>query len=155
MRERIKQLAGEFVQRCSRDVSSLRASLTRLGNGDSMVFDAIVFKEMEHIAHRICGTGASLGFESLSTCAAAIERHKQAIDGFNIIVVFVFVAAVMGGLAPGFVAAPLAVAPLAAACQMRQAGAVRWDDDPDRPPAGMGRRRALADRTLRARGAGA
>jgi hypothetical protein len=44
--------------------------------------------------------------------AAAIERHKQAIDGFNIIVVFVFVAAVMGGLAPGFAAAPLAVAGL-------------------------------------------
>jgi HPt (histidine-containing phosphotransfer) domain-containing protein len=81
MRERIKQLAGEFVQRCSRDVSSLRASLTRLGNGDSMVFDAIVFKEMEHIAHRICGTGASLGFESLSTCAAAIERLAQGQGG--------------------------------------------------------------------------
>jgi HPt (histidine-containing phosphotransfer) domain-containing protein len=81
MRERIKQLAGEFVQRCSRDVSSLRASLTLLGNGDSMVFDAIVFKEMEHIAHRICGTGASLGFESLSTCAAAIERLAEVQGG--------------------------------------------------------------------------
>jgi HPt (histidine-containing phosphotransfer) domain-containing protein len=32
---------------------------------------------MEHIAHRICGTGASLGFESLSTCAAAIERLAE------------------------------------------------------------------------------
>jgi HPt (histidine-containing phosphotransfer) domain-containing protein len=77
MRERIKQLAGEFLQRCSRDVMSLRASLTRLGNGDSIAFDAIVFKEMEHVAHRICGTGASLGFESLSTCAAAIERLAE------------------------------------------------------------------------------
>ena len=77
MRERIKQLAGEFLQRCSRDVLSLRASLTRLGNGDSIAFDAIVFEEMEHVAHRICGTGASLGFESLSTCAAAIERLAE------------------------------------------------------------------------------
>jgi HPt (histidine-containing phosphotransfer) domain-containing protein len=76
VRERIKQLAGEFLQRCSRDVLSLRASLTRLGNGD-----AIVFKEMEHIAHRICGTGASLGFESLSTCAAAIERLAEGQGG--------------------------------------------------------------------------
>jgi HPt (histidine-containing phosphotransfer) domain-containing protein len=77
MRERIKQLAGEFLQRCSRDVLSLRASLTRLGNGDSIAFDAIVFKEMEQIAHRICGTGASLGFESLSRCAAPIERLAE------------------------------------------------------------------------------
>jgi BASS family bile acid:Na+ symporter len=45
--------------------------------------------------------------------AAAIERHKQAIDGFNIIVVFVFVAAVMGGLAPGFADAPVPVIGLA------------------------------------------
>jgi HPt (histidine-containing phosphotransfer) domain-containing protein len=81
VRERIKQLAGEFLQRCSRDVLSLRASLTRLGNGDAIVFDAIVFKEMEHIAHRICGTGASLGFESLSTCAAAIERLAEGQGG--------------------------------------------------------------------------
>jgi HPt (histidine-containing phosphotransfer) domain-containing protein len=81
VRERIKQLAGEFLQRCSRDALSLRASLTRLGNGASIALDAIVFKEMEHIAHRICGTGAALGFESLSTCAAAIERLAEGQGG--------------------------------------------------------------------------
>ena len=77
MRERIKQLAGEFLQRCSRDAESMRALLARLGNGDSNVFDATVLKELEHLAHRICGTGASLGFESLSTRAAAIERLAE------------------------------------------------------------------------------
>jgi HPt (histidine-containing phosphotransfer) domain-containing protein len=77
MRERIKQLAGEFLQRCSRDVMSSRALLARLGSGDSNVFDANVLKELEHLAHRICGTGASLGFESLSTRAAAIERLAE------------------------------------------------------------------------------
>ena len=76
MRERIKQLAGEFLQRCSRDAMLLRALLTRLGNSD-----AGVLKELEHLAHRICGTGASLGFESLSTCAAAIERLAEAQAG--------------------------------------------------------------------------
>jgi HPt (histidine-containing phosphotransfer) domain-containing protein len=81
MRERIKQLAGEFLQRCSRDVVSLRALLARLGNGDSNVFDATVLKELEHLAHRICGTGASLGFESLSTRAAAIERLAEGQAG--------------------------------------------------------------------------
>jgi HPt (histidine-containing phosphotransfer) domain-containing protein len=81
MRERIKQLAGEFLRRCSRDVMSLRALLAALGNGDSNVFDANVFKELEHLAHRICGTGASLGFESLSTRAAAIERLAEGQAG--------------------------------------------------------------------------
>jgi HPt (histidine-containing phosphotransfer) domain-containing protein len=76
MRERIKQLAAEFLQRCSRDVMSLRALLPRLGDGD-----ANVFKELEHLAHRICGTGASLGFESLSTRAAAIERLAEGRAG--------------------------------------------------------------------------
>jgi predicted Na+-dependent transporter len=39
--------------------------------------------------------------------AAAIERHKQEIDGFNIIIVFIFVAAVMENIAARFLAAPL------------------------------------------------
>jgi HPt (histidine-containing phosphotransfer) domain-containing protein len=81
MRERIKQLAGEFLQRCSRDVMSLRALGARLGNSDSNVFDATVLKELEHLAHRICGTGASLGFESLSTRAAAVERLVEGQAG--------------------------------------------------------------------------
>ena len=41
--------------------------------------------------------------------AAAIERHKEATDGFNILAVFVFVAAVMGGVAPAFITAPAAM----------------------------------------------
>jgi HPt (histidine-containing phosphotransfer) domain-containing protein len=76
MQERIKQLAGEFLQRCLRDLASSRDLLTRLGNGD-----AGVYKELEYLAHRICGTGASLGFESLSTCAAAVERLAEAHAG--------------------------------------------------------------------------
>ncbi|MEA3110109.1 MAG: hypothetical protein QOI88_4714 [Gammaproteobacteria bacterium] len=76
MRERIKQLAGEFLQRCSRDMVSSRDLLARLSAGDTGVF-----KELEYLAHRISGTGASLGFESLSTRAAAIERLSEAQAG--------------------------------------------------------------------------
>jgi hypothetical protein len=46
--------------------------------------------------------------------AAAIERHKDEIDGFNILVIFVFVAAVMENIAARFLAAPLEVIALAA-----------------------------------------
>jgi HPt (histidine-containing phosphotransfer) domain-containing protein len=79
MRERIRLLAGQFLQRCSGDVVSLRALLARMGNSD-----ANAFKELEHLAHRICGTGASLGFEPLSTCAAAIERLAEGQAGMAV-----------------------------------------------------------------------
>jgi predicted Na+-dependent transporter len=38
---------------------------------------------------------------------AAIQRHKQPIDGFNILILYVFVAAVMGSVVPGVIADPL------------------------------------------------
>ena len=37
----------------------------------------------------------------------AIERHRDPIDGFNILLMLVFVTAVMGNVVPSFVAAPL------------------------------------------------
>jgi BASS family bile acid:Na+ symporter len=46
--------------------------------------------------------------------ADAIERYKQEIDGFNILIVFVFVAAVMENIAARFLAAPLIMLALAA-----------------------------------------
>jgi hypothetical protein len=46
--------------------------------------------------------------------AAAIERHKDEIDGFNILVVFVFVGAVMENVAAQFLAAPMMVVALTA-----------------------------------------
>jgi BASS family bile acid:Na+ symporter len=45
---------------------------------------------------------------------AAIERYKGEIDGFNILVLFVFVAAVMENVAARFFAAPMAMIGLAA-----------------------------------------
>jgi BASS family bile acid:Na+ symporter len=40
---------------------------------------------------------------------ATIRRHGQVIDGFNILILLVFVCAVMGTVAPGFMAAPALV----------------------------------------------
>lgn len=41
--------------------------------------------------------------------AAAIERHREPIDGLNILLLLVFVAAVMGSVAGSFLAAPVRV----------------------------------------------
>ncbi|MBB1091292.1 Na+-dependent transporter [Rhodopseudomonas palustris] len=44
---------------------------------------------------------------------AAIRRHKEPIDGFNVIVLFVFVAAIMGSVTTSFLADPAGVIVLA------------------------------------------
>jgi BASS family bile acid:Na+ symporter len=46
--------------------------------------------------------------------ASAIERHRDAIDGFNILVVFVFVAAIMENVAARFYAEPVLMVMLGA-----------------------------------------
>jgi hypothetical protein len=46
--------------------------------------------------------------------AAAIERYKDEIDGFNILVIFVFIAAVMENIAARLIAAPMVMIALAA-----------------------------------------
>jgi len=48
--------------------------------------------------------------------AAAIQRHKQAIDGINILILFVFVAAVMGSVAGSTLSEPAKVLGLALLC---------------------------------------
>jgi hypothetical protein len=49
----------------------------------------------------------------LAVGASAIKQHKQAIDGFNILILFVFVAAVMGTVASSFWADPVKMIELA------------------------------------------
>ncbi|MDP8984195.1 MAG: Hpt domain-containing protein [Pseudomonadota bacterium] len=73
MCERINELAVRFLQRCSQDMVLLRALVIRLHGGDNSAF-----KELEYLAHRVSGTGATLGFASLSLSAGAIERLAEA-----------------------------------------------------------------------------
>jgi HPt (histidine-containing phosphotransfer) domain-containing protein len=69
LKQRRAELARKFLNRSHEDASRFREVLdgTRAGN----VFpEAAAFK---HFAHRIHGTGATLGFESLSSAAAEFE----------------------------------------------------------------------------------
>ena len=56
---------------------------------------------------------------------AAIERQKERINGFNILVLFVFVAAVMESVAARFLATPMITIGLATQCGA-DAGGDRW-----------------------------
>jgi hypothetical protein len=73
MRDKIALLAGRFLQRCAGDMDSGRELLDELEHGK-----AETFKEIEQLAHRIVGTGSSLGFQSLSVHAVAVERFAEA-----------------------------------------------------------------------------
>ena len=73
MRDKIAVLAERFLQRCAADMATGRELLDKLNSGN-----AGAFKDMEQLAHRIVGTGSSLGFHSLSTHAVSVERFAEA-----------------------------------------------------------------------------
>jgi HPt (histidine-containing phosphotransfer) domain-containing protein len=65
---RMAELAAKFVDRTAGELESMRGSLAKLQAGDIESLSNI-----RYLAHRMCGTGATLGFEGLSDCAARIE----------------------------------------------------------------------------------
>lgn len=68
MRERLSQLGVLFLQRSAREMDSLRDLLARLRRGDSAVLEQI-----RYLVHKMHGTGATLGFASISEQAGKVE----------------------------------------------------------------------------------
>jgi|SRR5688572_25655346 len=64
---RMAELAEKFLDRTASEIDTMRARLAKVGE------DAGALAEIRNLAHRACGTGATLGFESLSDCAHRIE----------------------------------------------------------------------------------
>lgn len=67
--DRLKQLGDEFLKRTRDELLLLRAQLpqARAGQADALL-------EVQRIAHRISGSGALLGFKTMSEAAMQIER---------------------------------------------------------------------------------
>jgi chemotaxis protein histidine kinase CheA len=72
-RARLAELAAKFVGRSRDDVAAMRDALTRLSSGDGGAL-----AQIRHYAHRMAGTGATLGFEQVSEGAARIEKLVDA-----------------------------------------------------------------------------
>jgi HPt (histidine-containing phosphotransfer) domain-containing protein len=64
-RARMAELATKFVNRTTAELVTLRAALARDGRE--------CFEEIGHLAHRMAGTGATLGFDALAEHAMRIE----------------------------------------------------------------------------------
>jgi len=71
-RARMAELAAKFLERSLRELAVMRDGLARLHAGESAALG-----EVRDLAHRMCGTGATLGFEALGDGAARIERLAE------------------------------------------------------------------------------
>jgi HPt (histidine-containing phosphotransfer) domain-containing protein len=71
-RTRMAELAAKFLERSLRELAVMRDGLARLQAGES-----VALGDLRHLAHRMCGTGATLGFNALGDCAARVERLAE------------------------------------------------------------------------------
>ena len=69
----LAQLREKFLARTRGEMAAIRAQAEAIRGGD-----AGAFATLEQLAHRIYGTGATLGFDALSGCAGKIERLAEA-----------------------------------------------------------------------------
>ncbi len=71
-RARLAELKQKFVERSQGELQTLRDSFAALQSGDATALSALV-----QLAHRMSGTGATLGLEALSDCAQHIEKLAE------------------------------------------------------------------------------
>jgi HPt (histidine-containing phosphotransfer) domain-containing protein len=67
--DRLKQLGGQYLLRTREELVLLHREVAAACQGRSESLLA-----MRHTAHRICGSGAMLGFKAISDAAGHIER---------------------------------------------------------------------------------
>jgi HPt (histidine-containing phosphotransfer) domain-containing protein len=73
-RARMAELKEKFIERTQGELPTLRSSLASLEAGDPAALGTIV-----QLAHRITGTGATLGLDALSDRAQEIEKLGEAL----------------------------------------------------------------------------
>lgn len=68
LQHKIADIAGRYIQRTAGELNSLRDLIgqVRAGNAGAL-------KDIEHLAHKIYGSGAMFGFEAVSERARALE----------------------------------------------------------------------------------
>jgi chemotaxis protein histidine kinase CheA len=79
LRPLIAELGAKFLERTRGEALVLRELLERAHLGDSTVID-----QLEHLAHRINGTGATFGFAAVSECAAEIEHLVEGLKARDV-----------------------------------------------------------------------
>ena len=70
---RLQELSARFVARSRNEVVDIRGAIARVRAGDASGLGVI-----QHLAHRMAGTGATLGLDALSHHAYELERLAEA-----------------------------------------------------------------------------
>ena len=78
-RTRMAELAAKFIDRSVRELATMRDALTKLRVAPADAGKAEALGDLRHLAHRMCGTGATLGFETLADHAAHLERLAESV----------------------------------------------------------------------------
>ena len=73
---RMAELTAKFIDRTRGDLRIMRDSLAKLSQGD-----VSALAEIRHLAHRMAGTGATLGFEELGELASGTETFIDHLPG--------------------------------------------------------------------------
>jgi len=68
LQQKIADIGGRYIQRTAREVAGLREMIAKASAGN-----AAALKDIEHLAHKIYGSGAMFGFETVSEHARALE----------------------------------------------------------------------------------
>ena len=71
-RTRMAELAEKFRDRSAAELETMRAAMAALEAGDTRALGEIL-----HLAHRMAGTGATLGFETFSDRALDLEHLAE------------------------------------------------------------------------------
>jgi HPt (histidine-containing phosphotransfer) domain-containing protein len=68
LQQKIADIGGRYIQRTAGELTGLRELI-----GQARAGSAAALKDIEHLAHKIYGSGAMFGFEAVSERARALE----------------------------------------------------------------------------------
>jgi HPt (histidine-containing phosphotransfer) domain-containing protein len=68
LQQKIADIGGRYIQRTAGELAGLRELIGEVRSGN-----AGALKEIEHLAHKIYGSGAMFGFEAVSERARELE----------------------------------------------------------------------------------
>jgi len=76
LQQKIADIAGRYIQRTATEIAGLRELIAKVRGGDTAAV-----KDIEHLAHKIYGSGSMFGFEAVSEQARALEvAAKEVTD---------------------------------------------------------------------------
>jgi HPt (histidine-containing phosphotransfer) domain-containing protein len=76
LQQKISDIGARYIQRTAGELAGLRELIAKVRAGDTTVV-----KDIEHLAHKIYGSGSMFGFEAVSEQARELEiAAKEPVD---------------------------------------------------------------------------